>query len=109
MRRKLDSGILPEQKTQSDTTASTCMSCERLLIKQLRAESLHTRYGAVMALRKIGPKIAAPLIPMIMSRRERDHARLGALEAIRPFWCLLRTKDLVAFSSILKETYPRNA
>jgi hypothetical protein len=76
-----------------------------VLIEQLRSQSLHARYGAVQALRKIGPGIIKSVSPLIASPQENDLTRLSALEAIRPFYSCISEDDLLAFSFILTEPH----
>lgn len=71
------------------------------LIEQLRSNSLHARYGAIKALRGIGPVIIDRIAPLVTSSYESDLTRLSALEAVRPFYCFLNEEDLVAFSALL--------
>jgi hypothetical protein len=76
-----------------------------VLVETLRSESLHARYGAVKALRQIGPSIIGSVSPLITSPRESDRTRLSGLEAIKPFYSCISENDLFAFSSILTEPH----
>lgn len=70
-------------------------------IEQLKSNSLHARYGAVMELRRIGPSIVESVLPLITSPREDDLTRLAALEAVRPFYSYLGANDLLGLSGVL--------
>lgn len=76
-----------------------------MLFDQLRSESLHARYCAVQALRKIGPRVIESVSLLVTSSAENDLTRLSALEVIRPFYSCIREGDLFAFSSILTEPH----
>ena len=71
------------------------------LIEQLKSDSLHARYGAVNALRKVGPDIIESALPLIVSGHEKDNTRLASLEAIRPFFSCVGAVGLRALSSAL--------
>jgi len=72
------------------------------LIDKLRSNSLHTRYGAVMALRRVGASMVAPLLPIVNSPFEGGYTRLAALEAVKPFCMCISRPGLDAFCAILR-------
>lgn len=72
------------------------------LIDKLHSNSLHARYGAVMALRNVGASMVAPLLPIVNSPFEGGYTRLAALEAVKPFCMGIPRSELDAFCAILR-------
>lgn len=75
------------------------------IIEQLKSDSLHARYGAVVALRRIGPAVVESVLPLITSSREKDFTRLAALEVARRFYSCIYDDDLLALSRALPTLY----
>lgn len=72
-----------------------------VLIENLRSDSLHARYGAVMALRKLGPEIIPAAVRVVVANREKDFTRVAALEAMKPHYSAIPADDLRRFCRLL--------
>jgi hypothetical protein len=81
--------------------AATHVFVNDATIEQLSSDSLHARYGRVMALRRFGPPVVESVLPLITSSQEKDFTRLAALETVRPFYSCIRANDLLAVSRAL--------